>query len=146
MRVFEIAEGLGKAEVVAPASAIGPVADVRFLNPFPVVVIAGRLRGRRTRLTMFVVRGPRGAKVRVRCKGRRCPFRSLRGTIGKRRRLRFRRAQRTYRIGQSLEVRVAGGNRIGKFTRIVFRRSRTPRRFDACLRPGASRASSCPAG
>lgn len=150
------AEGLGLSAAV-PSNLAGPVqagppgpdappeggGSATRLSPFPVVVIAGRLRGRRTRISDFVVRGPRRAKVSVRCKGRRCPFRRIRGTIGKRKRLRIRRAQRTYRPGQVLEIRITGRNRIGKFTRVTFRRARAPRRVDSCLNPGATKPRSC---
>lgn len=150
VRVVVEAEGLGRAATVAPDPALGPVpaaaARVQFalLRPFPVVVIAGRLRGATTRIGDFVVRGPRRARVSVRCTGRRCPFRRIGGTIGKRKRLRFRRAERTFRAGQVLEVRVTGTNRIGKYTRIVFRRRRTPRRSDLCLNPVMANPTPCP--
>ena len=145
VRVVVGAEGLGRAQVGAPNVPVGPVAvGLKRLRPFPVLVIAGRLRGSRTRINTFVVRGPRRAKVSVRCKGRGCPFGRITGTIGKRKRLRVRRAQRTFRAGQVLESRVTGRNRIGKFTRITFRRGKAPRRFDSCLRPAARKPSRCP--
>lgn len=147
IRVLVGAEGLGRARIGAPGTPIGPVqnppATLQRLSPFPVLVIAGRLRGRTTRISDFVVRGPRRAKVSVRCRGKRCPFRRIGGTIGPRKRLRFRRAQRRYRAGQVLEVRVTGRNRIGKFTRIAFRRRLAPRRSDLCLRPGTTKPTSC---
>jgi len=145
IRVVVLAEGLGVAS--APSPQIGPVNDplagFKRLRPFPVLVVAGRLRGARTRISDFVVRGPRGARVSVRCKGRGCPFGRIGGTIGKRKRLRVRRAQRTFRAGQILEIRVTGRNRIGKFTRITFRRASAPRRSDLCLSPAAKRPSRC---
>jgi hypothetical protein len=141
------AEGLGVAFAV-PSRFAGPILPAHGraprLRPFPVLVITGRVRGATTRLGDFVVRGPRLAKVSVRCKGRACPFRRIRGTIGKRKRLRLRRAQRAFRAGQVLEIRVTGRNRIGKFTRITFRRGRAPRRFDSCLQPAARKPSRCP--
>lgn len=118
--------------------------DAALLRPFPVVVIAGRLRGTRTVIGELTVRGPRGARVSVRCRGARCPFRRAGGTIGRRRRLRVRRAERSYRPGTVLEVRVTARERIGKYTRIRFRNRRAPRRRDLCLRPGESRPSACP--
>ena len=150
IRVVVGAEGLGRSEVAAPPKPIGPVlagppptARLARLSPFPVLVIAGRLRGSTTRITDFVVRGPRRARVSVRCKGRRCPFGRIGGTIGRRKRLRFRRAQRAFRAGQVLEVRVTGRRRVGKFTRVRFRRGRPPRRSDLCLAPGAKRPARC---
>lgn len=149
VRVVVEAEGLGRAAIAAPNPALGPVpaaaGRIQFalLRPFPVVVIAGRLRGATTRIADFVVRGPSQARVSVRCTGRRCPFRRVGGTIGERKQLRFRRAQRTFRAGQVLEVRVTAINRIGKYTRIAFRRRRAPRRSDLCLNPVMAKPTPC---
>ena len=151
LRPLVSAEGLGVATVV-PSGLLGPVqtapgtsaGPTPRLSPFPVLAIAGRIRGRTTRISYFVIRGPRRARVSVRCRGRRCPFGRIGATIGRSRRLRFRRAQRTFRVGQVVEVRVTGRNRIGKFTRITFRRGKTPRRLDSCLQPAALRPSRCP--
>lgn len=128
---------------VPPGTRDPPAVDTRRLKPFPVVVIAGRLRGRVTALTDFVVRGPSGARVTVRCRGRVCPMRRATGAIKGNRRLRLRRVQRSYRAGSSLEVRVTGEDRVGKFTRVRFRRGRTPLRADSCLEPGRKRPVAC---
>ncbi len=146
VRVVVGAEGLGRSYVAS--TTLGPVfaattATVKRLTPFPVLVIVGRLRGSRTQITEFTVRAPRRARVSVRCRGKRCPFRQVRGQVGKRKRLRFRRAQRTFRAGQRLEIRVTGRNRIGKFTRVTFRRSRAPRRRDLCLIPATKGPRPC---
>ena len=151
IRPVVTAEGLGVAAAL-PTRLAGPVLNLPLepaipaarLRPFPVLAIAGRVRGRTTRLNYFVIRGPRRAKVNVRCRGRGCPFGRIAGTIGKSKRLRFRRAQRAFRAGQVLEVRVTGRDRIGKFTRITFRRGKAPRRVDSCLQPAASKPSRCP--
>jgi hypothetical protein len=116
----------------------------RLMNPFPVVVIAGRMRRGRTVLGELTVRGPRGARVGVRCRGAGCPLRRTGGTIGRRKRLRLRRAERSYRAGTVLEVRITKSGRIGKFTRIRFRSRRQPSRRDLCLNPGATRPTRCP--
>jgi hypothetical protein len=55
----------------------------------------------------------------------------------------MRRVQRTYRPGAVLDVRVTGPDRIGKFTRIRFRRDRTPRRVERCLEPGNRKPVLC---
>jgi hypothetical protein len=146
VRVVVGAEGLGRAQ--AASTTVGPVfvaatAAVKRLTPFPVLVIVGRLRGSTTQITEFVVRAPRRARVSVRCKGKRCPFRLVRGQVGKRKRLRLRRAQRSFRAGHALEIRVTGRNRIGKFTRVSFRRGRAPRRKDLCLTPAAKAPRRC---
>ena len=114
------------------------------LDPFPRVVIAGRRRGALTLVSELVVSGPRGALVRLRCRGRGCPLTRTGGTIGRRGRLRLRRAERTYRVGTVIEIRVLDEDqeRIGKFTRVSFRRG-IPLRKDSCLEPGARRPSRC---
>jgi hypothetical protein len=113
------------------------------IKPFPVVVITGRQGGGRTRITGLVVRGPKGVKVAVRCRGRRCPFSRTSTTIGAKKRVRIRRAQRLFRAGQAIEIRMTQKGRIGKFTKVRFRRGRTPARSDKCLLPGAKKPSTC---
>lgn len=116
------------------------------MRPFPVVAIEGTRRGRLTRVTELVVRGPERVRVRARCRGgdRVCPFTRTGGRIGRRERLRLRRGQRTYRAGAVLEIRVRSSERIGKFTRIRFRgRGAIPARSDSCLVPGEREPVSC---
>jgi hypothetical protein len=159
IRRLEVADGLGTAVAfsvpvgtVQPAPAATPFSSgggsaggtgARRMRPFPVVVVAGRLRRGRTVISEFVVRGPRRARVRLRCRGRGCPFRRISHTIGRRKRVRVRRAERSYRAGIVVEVRVTAPNRIGKFTRLRFRGRRAPGRRDLCLRPGARRPTPC---
>ena len=124
-----------------------PAPRPEYLRPKPVVVIAGLRRGRFTFVNELIVRGPRFAIVRLRCRGRGCPVGRLETFIGSRRRVRLRRAERTYRAGNILEIRVVDdeGVRIGKFTRVRFRGGGSaPVRSDSCLRPGARRPSACP--
>jgi hypothetical protein len=120
--------------------------EPRKLDPFPVVVIAGRQGKRTTSVTELTVRGPRHARVRVRCLGRICPVRRVGARIPAGGRLRLRRAQRIYRAGTGLEIKVTAEDRIGKYTKVRFRRGRTPSRRDSCLRPGEREPSPCPAG
>ena len=114
------------------------------LDPFPRVVIAGRRRGPLTHVSELMVRGPRGAVVRLRCRGRGCPLRRTAGRIGRRGRLRLRRAERTYRAGAVIEIRIVDDSkkRVGKFTRVRFRRG-IPLRQDSCLEPGTRTPSRC---
>lgn len=143
----------GSAQAPSPATGVveeqlfpaQPPPKPSFLTPRPIVVIAGVRRGRFTSVDELSVRGPAGAIVRVSCLGRGCPVRRLSTRIGARKRLRLRRAERTYRAGAVLEIRVidAARERIGKFTRVKFR-NRTPSRSDSCLKPGARRPSACP--
>jgi len=124
----------------APAQSSGPAK----LDPFPVVVVAGRQGMRSTRVSELSVRGPREARVVVRCLGEQCPIRRAAATIPRTKRLRVTKAERVYPAGLVIEVRVTGRDRVGKYTRIRFRRGQTPARSDACLQPGSSRPSACP--
>jgi len=123
-----------------------PEARPAKLDPFPVVVIAGRQNRRTTRVTELSIRGPRNARVSLRCLGEGCPVRRVRATIGASKRLRLRRAERVYRAGTAIEIRVTGRDRVGKYTKVRFRSGRTPRRSDSCLQPGERSPSPCPAG
>ena len=166
IRVIAAAEGLGSDSVAS--APVGPVTDAaapgggnsggsggdsddtppaggfRKLRPFPVVVLEGRVMRRRTRISRLIVRGPRGATVSVRCRGRGCARRRLRARLGSSRRIRLRPFQRTFRAGATIEIRVTGRRAIGKFTRIRIRARRPPSRRDMCLVPGAARPSRCP--
>lgn len=114
------------------------------LDPFPRVTVAGRQNMRATRVTELSVTGPRGARVAVRCLGETCPMRRATATIPRAKRLRIEKAERVYRAGLTLEVRVTGEDRVGKYTKVRFRAGRTPSRTDACLQPGQSKPSPCP--
>jgi len=144
--------------VSAPSAQTGaapaleePSPEAIKLKPFPVITIAGRVGTLTTRVTVLSIRGPQDARVRMRCPGDVCPVRRVRNTIGSSMRLRLRRAERTYRAGTAIEIRVTGtgdqADRVGKYTKVKFRSGRrTPQRTDACLQPGATEPSPCPAG
>jgi hypothetical protein len=114
------------------------------LAPFPVVAIGGRLTRAGARLTLLTVRGPVGARVLARCRGRGCPARWIRGRVGRSRKLRLRRFERWLRAGTVLEVLVTGPGRVGKYSRFTIRRGKPPARKDACVAPGSTRPSACP--
>ncbi len=132
----------GAVSRVTRTIAIGK-ARPKLLLPFPVVRIAGALRGRDTRIKTLAVEAPRGSRVEVRCHGRGCPGRRV---------VRPRRAgatamrtfQRTYGPNTVLEVRVTRVGRIGKYVRFRIRSRRAPARTDACLLPGSNRPTRCP--
>jgi hypothetical protein len=48
------------------------------------------------------------------------------------------------RAGVRLEILVTKPDRIGRYTRFRIRRDRAPKRFDSCIRFGATRPSPCP--
>jgi PKD domain len=113
------------------------------MSPFPVVRIAGRLTSRGARITLLSVRGPRRAKVVLRCKGRKCPYKRTTARI-KRRRVDFKRMRRELRAGTIIRIFVSQRGKIGKYTRFRIRRGKVPARIDRCLEPGATKASRCP--
>ena len=106
-----------------------------------MVRIAGRFRGKRTRLTRVFVNAPRGARIRITCKGRGCPYK--RKAIAARL-IRVRALQRTYRPKATIEIRVTQPHKIGKYTRVRTRRGKAPLRLDRCLMPGKTRPVICP--
>jgi hypothetical protein len=114
-----------------------------FIDPFPVVRIAGRFRGARTRLTRVSITAPRGTRIRVACKGRGCPYRRRAIAV---KLLRVRKLQRTYRPRATLEIRVTQARKIGKYTRIRTHRGKAPTRIDRCLMPGKRKPVRCPRG
>lgn len=130
-----------------PASTPGapPAATARpatFIGPFPIVRIRGRLTSRGARISLLSVRSPRGARVEVRCRGRRCPqrravTRNRRGTV------RIASFHRYLRTGTVLEVFVTQRGRIGKYTRFRIRGRRAPVRTDSCVAYGSHRPVVC---
>ncbi len=120
------------------------------LRPFPIVRLAGSVRGSRARIRLLTVRAPRGARVEVRCKGKGkgCPFRVMRVRVprglARSGLVRVKRIHgRSLRAGTRLEIRVTGRGRIGKHVAFRFRARRVPLRKDGCLLPGRTRAVSC---
>jgi hypothetical protein len=133
------------AVAVAPPPAVTPVAvpkasAPRMLRPFPVVRIKGALTADGARVSLLSVRGPKGARVTVVCRGRDCPVRRF-GPVDVVRRL--HRFERKLRAGTRLELTVSKQGYIGKYTVIVIRRGAAPWRSDRCLRPDTKRVVRC---
>ena len=118
-----------------------PQTTLPFIDPFPVVRIAGRFKGKRTTLTRVTVKTPRGTRVRSTCGGRSCPWR--RRAVAART-IRIRSLQRTYRPKTTIEIRITQAKKIGKYTRIRTRRGKAPVRVDRCLMPGNTTPVRCP--
>ncbi len=114
---------------------------VRFIVPFPVVRIAGRVR-RATQIVRLSVKAARGSKVTVRCFGRSCPVRAMTRRV-RRREVRFQRLERSMRPGTRIVVRVTRPGQIGKYTRFRMRARKAPARVDRCLLPGVRRPVRC---
>ena len=147
-RSFTISTGAKppQPQPLPPATPSSP----RLLSPFPLVRLAGGLTARGVKVNTLTVRAPRGSVVRVRVQPRcakkaRCAVKLGSATVGKKGAVRFKRFERLYRAGTTIEVRVSRTGLIGKYTRFVVRRNKGPKRLDRCLMPGATRASRCPA-
>jgi hypothetical protein len=113
------------------------------MRPFPIVRIAGVVLPRGARITILSVRAPRGAKVRVRCRGRGCPVGSVARSSATSL-VRFHRFEQRLRAGVRLKVFVRKAGRIGKYTRFLIRAGKPPSRVDRCLMPGRARPVRCP--
>jgi hypothetical protein len=116
------------------------------IAPFPLVSMLAAVGNSGTRIRELVVRAPPGARVGVRCRGSRCPFRSfaLERRAHSPRVIRIHRLRRhMLRPGTIIEIRVTKRGRIGKFTRFRVRAGKPPRRTDRCLPPGSKRPVRC---
>jgi hypothetical protein len=133
----------GVRAVSARTARVGSPTGLQRLRPFPTVVVAGQALADGARVSELSVRGPRGASVRVSCRGRSCPIKRLRRTLGSRP-LRVRALERKLGAGTVVEIRVTEPGLVGKFTRIRIRRGLAPKRIDRCLQPGSSEPSACP--
>jgi hypothetical protein len=118
------------------------------ITPFPIVSMLAVVGQRGSTIEQLTVRAPAGARIRVRCRGRSCPFRSfkmkVKGGTRAARPVRIRRFRRhLLRPGTVIEIRVTKRGEIGKFTRFQIRRGKPPKRTDRCLPPGAKRPLRC---
>jgi len=110
----------------------------RVLWPFPVVRVGAYILNHGSRIVLWRVKAPRGAKIDVRCRGPRCPLRQRSFSPG-----RIRPLERYLRAGVAITIRVTRPGFIGKYTRVVIRSRKPPRRRDACLFPGDLRPRPC---
>jgi PKD repeat protein len=118
-------------------SSEGP--QLRLLNPFPIVRIAGRIGRAGTRFRVLSVNAPQGATVTVRCKGRGCPFKASKRSATTSRQVRIRKLERRLlRAGASIRIFVTKPGSIGKYTSITVRGGKPPRRSDRCLMPDSN--------
>jgi hypothetical protein len=121
-----------------PSSADMAPGGLRFLRPFPVVRVVGYLMNHGSRIVLWSVKAPRGAKIDVRCKGPRCPLRHRSFRPG-----RIRPLERYLRAGVAITIGVTRPGFIGTYTRVVIRSRKRPIRRDACLFPGDIRPRTC---
>jgi hypothetical protein len=118
------------------------------ISPFPLVSMLAAVGDQGTTIRELVVRAPAGARVRIRCRGRGCPFRSFGQKADAQ--VRSARILRIHRFGKHLlrpgtviEIRVTKRGEVGKYTRFLIRRGRPPKRTDLCLAPGSMRPARC---
>jgi hypothetical protein len=112
----------------------------KFITPFPIVRIKGRLTPRGVHLTRLSVDAPAGTRVTIRCRRRGCPKRSVARTT---RLLRFKQYERNLPAGVRLIVTATKPDVIGKHVLIRIRKGRVPKRLDRCLRPGERAPVTC---
>ena len=140
-QTFDQVGGSGSptSPLVPTPNAIAPA----IMRPFPVVRIAGVVLPRGARVRILSVRGPRGMQVRVRCRGRGCPMRSM-GLTSATRVARLHRFERRLAAGTTLELFVRKPGKIGKYTRFLIRAGAPPKRVDLCLFPKRRSPGRCP--
>jgi hypothetical protein len=126
--------------ITASNSAALPAARPAFLNPFPVVRIRGFFAKRGARITLLSVKGPRKAKVTVRCRGRGCPVKTLTLSSADGRLHRF---ERFLRAGTLLQIRITRQGRIGAYTSFLIRSRKAPLRTDRCLSVKSAKPIRC---
>ncbi len=115
------------------------------MSPFPVTRIRGVIVGARVRISVLSVRAPKGATVRIHCRGRSCPTAWMSQRVrSAAHSVRFRPLERSVRAGTVIEIFVGSPKAIGKYTRFDIRAGKAPLRRDLCLAPGSSRPTRCP--
>jgi hypothetical protein len=105
--------------------------------------------GKRATLTRLEVKRLRaGARVEIRCIGKKCPFKRVkakgkpkRGTLNLLKTLKGKR--RKFRAGQTLEIRITAPRVIGKVVRYPIRAGKIPKAKELCLPPGTRRPTRC---
>jgi hypothetical protein len=122
------------------APSLAPAAT--FLRPFPVIRIRGFFARRGARITLLSIRGPRSAKVDIRCRGRGCPVRRLSLPTAD---TRVHRFERFLPAGILLQIRVTRPGRIGAYTSFLIRSRKVPLRTDRCLSQRSGKPIPCSA-
>jgi PKD repeat protein len=118
----------------APATAASTSPQAKAAVAGVRVQMAGSVTGGFTRITSLVVVGPVGATVKLSCRGKGCPKKAIKGTIGRRGSLRIRPLERhTLRAGGTIIVTVSKAGFVPRRTEIKLRRGRAPLRTEGCL-------------
>jgi hypothetical protein len=130
--------------IVAPPGAAGPP---RITSP--VRVLWGVNKKRIFLLRMKALDVPRGGKAELRCKGKKCPYKRKsskkrrKGDITLFKEIKPRKVvgkkQRTFRAGQTLQLRITAPGHIGKVVKYRLRKGRIPSGQTLCLRVGGNK-------
>jgi hypothetical protein len=113
------------------------------MKPFPRVRVKGFFTASGAAFQLVTVRGPKRARISISCRGPSCPFDARTTRAGVRVR-RLRSLERWYDAGTVLKIRVTQHALIGKYTALVIRANRLPKRRDRCLLPGRRQPVRCP--
>jgi hypothetical protein len=117
---------------------------LKLMKPFPSVRLQGAITtGGQTEIDLLSVRGPKGAKATVECRGASCPFERRKRKI-RRAKVEFPDLETRLQPGVVIEVSVTQPKRIGKFTRFKIRDGKVPKREDRCVEPDRRRPVDCP--
>jgi PKD repeat protein len=147
VRVGAIAQSPPTTSPTSPTTPTSPGKPTKgrpsLLTPFPVVRLVGVAYTTRTIVSVLAVQSPRGALVRVRCKGTGSP-KVVRRKKSKGKGVRFKTFERGIRAGAKLEIFVVAKKRIGKYTSFKMQHAKPPVRTDRCLVPGRRKPVSCP--
>jgi hypothetical protein len=130
---------------VFSSQSTDPQSGVRFMRPFPIVRLQALLEGGSVVIERLSVNAPRGARVRVRCRGCGLPrWRATAVAISRHPTTRVRSMEQRVLAGAVLQIYVTQASVIGKYTSFSIRSGKAPIRHDGCLLPGATRPSRCP--
>jgi PKD repeat protein len=136
----------GSAPVSFPHDSASSTRRAQMLSPFPIVRIRGLILRRAVRISLLSIKAPKGATVRVTCRGRSCAKKSVKQRVpSARSSVRVRALERRMRKGTVIQVFVTAPERVGKYTSFTIRSNAAPVRRDRCLRPGGSKPVNCPA-
>jgi hypothetical protein len=128
-----------------------PAARPRVLRPLPRVRVRGVTTATGARIDVLSVRTPGGTRIRVRCKGRGCPWakrvKRARFSPSPVRVIRIPGFKRRHlSAGSVIEVFVTHPAMIGKYMRLEIRPGmKPPKRVDRCTSPGRAGVRRCPA-
>lgn len=147
---LQVTDADGMSSTVAEKVTVA-AAPVPLMQPFPVVRMAGSFGASGAKISLLAALAPLGAKVTITCRGKGCPTKSqgFVATTGAKSKsgtvqITFRRFERFLRGGVVLEIWISKPGEIGKFTRFVIHRRKSPTRVDRCLNPAGTIPIVCP--